>query len=178
MINITTKFVNNLQEDDDDFDQQSPLFISDDADEIESRGGFRRYRPSFAALKKNQQQQQLVANQLAADQRLFGLLGGGGITITTTSSSSGIFPTKTVAKLINTLYTQTQTVYCIPAAQLVSGAATCAAAGRKRREIALIHDMVEEAKRHHKNIEEKEQFLRFVIAPNPVEKYNRNFPIA
>ena len=138
-------------------------------EDIESRAGI-RFRPSLT--KKNQQlaaNQLAAVNQLAANQRLFGLLGGGGgITITTATTSSGIFPTKTVAKLINTLITQTQTVYCVPMAQLLATTQCAAGVGRRRREIALINDMVEEVKRQHQG-----RFIKSTIAPHPVEKYTQ-----
>ena len=109
-------------------------------------------------------------NQLAAQQRLFGALGlfGGNNAITITSSSrTGLLKTRTVASLLQTLYTITSTTYCIPSAQVVAGAAVCAAARRRRREVAFLSDLVEEAKRQHR---EKERFLKSVIAPDSVEK--------
>jgi len=143
-------YYDNAQEDAD----FNPAFLMSDAfNDAETRGAFRPFaRPQ---------------NQLPADERLFGLLGGGG-GITITSKSTGMMKTKTLASLVQTLITSTQTIYCIPSAQVVSGAAVCSAAGRRRRrEIALLNDMIEEAKRQH---EEKERFLRSVIAPNTVEK--------
>ena len=107
-------------------------------------------------------------NQLAPEQRFFGALGlfGGNNAITISSSRTGLLRTRTVASLLQTLYTITSTTYCIPSAQVAAGAAVCWA-GRRRREIAFLNDLVEEAKRQH---QEKERFLRSVIDPNSVEK--------
>lgn len=113
-------------------------------------------------------QRPLIAsnNQLAPEQRFFGALGlfGGNNAITISSSRTGLLRTRTVASLLQTLITITSTTYCIPSAQVVAGAAACA---RRRREIAFLNDLVEEAKRQH---QEKERFLRSVIDPNSVEK--------
>ena len=135
-----------------------PTFVSipNEYPDIDSRAPIRR---PFVASN----------NRLEPEQRFFGALGllGGNNAITITSSSrTGLFKTRTVASLAQTLYTITSTTYCIPSAQVL-GAAVCAAAGRRRREVAFINDLVEEAKRQH---QEKERFLRSVIDPDSVEK--------
>ena len=116
-------------------------------------------------------QRPLIAsnNQLAPEQRFFGALGlfGGNNAITISSSRNGLLRTRTLASLLQTLITITSTTYCIPQAQVLPNAAACPANGRRRREIAFLNDLVEEAKRQH---QEKERFLRSVIDPNSVEK--------
>jgi len=67
--------------------------------------------------------------------------------------------------LKQSVITSTRATYCIPAKQLINKA-PCDG-GRRRREIALIIDMVEEAKRQH---QEKEGFSNVDISPNPTEK--------
>ena len=113
-------------------------------------------------------------NQLPADQRLFGLLGGGGglfgggggITVTTTTKKSGLIKTKTVASLLQTTFTSTKTIFCVSPTQLISPPMNCN--GRRRREVALLDEMVEEFKQQYA---EKERFLRSLIEPHPVEMY-------
>ena len=137
-------------------DLESTFLVPNEYPDIDSRAPIRR--PLVQS-----------SNQLAPEQRFFGALGllGGNNAITITSSSrTGLFRTRTVASLLQTLYTITSTTYCIPSAQVL-GAAVCAPAGRRRREAAFLNDLIEEAKRQH---QEKERFLQSVINPDSVEK--------